>query len=83
VSIAERLGLTLIVAGFVLVLVGALLVAVGAVKGATSGSIVIFIGPIPIVVGWGGGWLPLLLASLAILAVMLLIAFMMVRGVRL
>ncbi len=77
----ERLGLALLVAGFAAMLVGALMLALGAVT-ASSGAVVIFIGPIPIAVGWGSAWLPLLIASLAILAVMLLVAYMMIRGAR-
>ena len=57
------------------------MLALGAAT-ASSGAVVIFIGPIPIAVGWGGAWLPLLIASLAILAVMLLVAYMMIRGAR-
>jgi len=76
----DKVGIALVSAGFLVILVGALMVALAAISGAiTSGAIVIFIGPLPIVVGWGGDWLSLVLAALAIVAVMLLIAYIAVK----
>lgn len=72
----------LFAAGIILILVGFVLLAVGS-SGQGGGSVggVVFIGPLPIVFGSGpSGW-PLAIASLLIGVVML--AFLLVWGVRL
>lgn len=80
----ENLAIALILAGFLLVFVGALAIVAGVLTGgvAGSGALVVFIGPVPIIVGWGVNWLPLIMVALAAIALMLLAAYIMVRGGR-
>jgi len=81
---AVELGFTLLTLGFILIFVGTVLVAVAGLIGAaeTSGAVTVLIGPIPIAVSWGPWGTELLLASLAMVAIMLLVIYLFFRQAR-
>ncbi len=73
----------LLVAGFALIIIGFILITVGSLlpiaEIKTSGGIVIFIGPIPLIFGWGPySWI-IIIISILITITMILIAYLMVK----
>ena len=77
-------GLALVVAGVALVFIGALMMVLGALTTpGTSGGLVVFVGPIPVVASWGEQG-PILAALGVIIAVAMMVAayVMFLRWVR-
>mgnify|MGYP006272057487 FL=1 len=79
------LGLRLIIVGFLLSVIGFALVAIGAASQipgppSPSAGIVIFIGPIPIVIGSGPQGPILVIAGLIIAALMILLTALLLRS---
>ncbi len=75
----------IMVAGMIVLLLGMLLVAFSGLSqaaGVSSGSVIIFIGPIPIVVGWGPYSTQLVVIGIAIAVAMAVIAFLMMAAAR-
>ena len=81
----ERIGLSLMFIGIFLILLGAIIMAFASfsqVSSNASGSIVIFIGPIPIVLGWGPYSPTLILISLIIVVLMILFVIFSMKSWR-
>ncbi|RLE62743.1 MAG: TIGR00304 family protein [Thermoprotei archaeon] len=73
----------LFIGGFILIVAGILLVTIGSIlpitELRTSGAVVVFIGPIPLIFGWGAySWI-LILISILIVIVMILIIYLMFK----
>lgn len=72
----SELGFRLMILGFALSLIGFILVAISSYQlpdSSTSTAIVIFIGPIPIILGKGPHWPELIAIGLFVIALMVLI----------
>jgi len=76
----ERLAFVLFIAGFLLILMGSIAMIFCAIREpATSGSVIIVIGPIPIVGAWGEHGILLTLVAVILFFVLLAVHLLYLR----
>jgi len=77
----QRLGILLILIGFITVFAGSILLFMEAMQGMPSGSgaLIVFIGPFPLALSWGEQGVMLLVAGLLIVLLMVLILVFFMR----
>ncbi len=80
----ETLGVKLFLAGILISFIGIILLIIASIfsGGESSGAVVIFIGPIPIIGGWGTAWPILVIIGILIAIVMILISYLMIKPVK-
>jgi len=76
----ENLVTPILIAGIVLIVIGSIIILGSIIRDIkSSGSVVIFIGPVPVAISWGE-WGPLiLLISIVILITMFLFTYLMLK----